>query len=754
MWKRLSKKKKVLLIFIATVIVFLFFAPIIAKNYINNNGKELIGRKINISSLGINYFTGSINIKDIIVYEENEKDTILYAGKIHVNPNVIACIKQNYTIQNIEIDQLKCNTILTGNEFNFDAIINHFTDTTTVAEEDTTAVYFALEKISVTNSHITYKDNNLNSFTGLKHFNIKTLKEFSSMNNELDLASNFEFETGGKINTELKYNLTSTNYNLSLNANKFNLNVFLPYLQDFILTNDMGGELNTNITANGNAKDPTNVNILGSLNLGKFYLKDTINTNIISLNDFTINIDSINPSRDIFNLKSIIMDAPFVKYETFTNTDNFSEMFQLSDSGEVVIESEYSSNVFIMMKDYIGDALKEIKTSNFSIDTVHFNNIQLQYIDNSMCQKFVYLISKGNLKAHNVKSDADNLFVNLTALLNNTGNLKASATLHPQNPEDVLVHLSIDNLITKDLSPYFLQYMSLPIIKGKFYMTSDLEIKDKKLVNTNLLKVQAFKLGKKQKVPGAYNLPIKVAVAMLKDRNGDIPLNINVDGDLSDPNYNVWKVIGQIFKELILKAATAPYNLIAGGLKTDEESAKQIRISQIASPLDVKHYKKLDNLANVLIEKPELSLILDSYYNLKKESNKMALVLSKAKYLNILNANFTTNQLASIDSVNNTDSLFLNYINKQLKSNDNLTLEEKTTSLFTPEELKQKTDYYIKNQIQTIYNYLLSKNINANQINNIMALSNTKYDATNTQNFYFSLTFDVLDDEPQNSISQ
>jgi hypothetical protein len=745
MWKRLSKKKKILLIFIATIIVLLFFAPIIAKNYINNNGKELIGRKVNVSSLSINYFTGSINVKDIVIFEENETDTILYAGKIHVNPNVIACIKQKYTIQNIEIDKLKCNTILTGNKTNFDAIVNHFADTTTVIEEDTTPVYFALEKISVTNSHLTYTDNNLNSYTGLKNFNVKTLKEFSSDNNELDLASDFEFESGGKVNTEFKYNLTNTNYDLALNSNQFDLNVFLPYLQDFMLTNDMGGKLNTNITAKGSANNPTNVNILGSLNLEGFYLKDSINTDVLSLSDFTINIDSINPSRDIFNLKSVTMNTPFAKYDAYANTDNFSEMFQLSDSGEVVIESEYSSNVFVMMKNYIVDAVKEIHASNFSIDTVRFDNIKLQYIDNAMYQKFVYLISEGNLTAQNVKSDAENMFVNLTALLNNTGKLKANATLHPQKPEDVTVHLTIDNLTTKDLSPYFLQYISLPVTKGKFYMTSDLEIKDKKLVNTNLLKLQSFKLGKKQDVPGAYKLPFKVAVAMLKDRNGDIPLNINVDGNLSDPNYNVWKVVGQIFKELILKAATAPYNLIAGGLKTDEESTKKILIKQLAYSLDEKHYKKLDNLANVLIEKPQLSLIIDSYYNLKNESNKMALVLSKAKYLNITNSIFSTNQLTSIDSINNNDSLFVNHINKQLKTNENIPIEEKATKLITPDVLKQKIEHHIQSQLKTIHEYLISKNINPNQINKIIELTNIRYDATNTNNFYFSLGFDVLD---------
>jgi hypothetical protein len=147
----LKNKHKILIGIVALVIIILIAIPIIAKNYINNNGKNLIGRTIKLESLSLNYFTGGLSLGELLIYEENGADTFLYVNALNVNPNVISCITQNYVIEDIVIEGLKCNTVLTDTVFNFNSIIAHFDDTTTVVDEDTSAVYYALEKITLTN---------------------------------------------------------------------------------------------------------------------------------------------------------------------------------------------------------------------------------------------------------------------------------------------------------------------------------------------------------------------------------------------------------------------------------------------------------------------------------------------------------------------------------------------------------------------------------------------------------------------------
>ena len=62
--------------------------------------------------------------------------------------------------------------------------------------------------------------------------------------------------------------------------------------------------------------------------------------------------------------------------------------------------------------------------------------------------------------------------------------------------------------------------------------------------------------------PTATSLPVKLAVALLKDRNGEIHLDIPVTGSIDDPQFSIWSIIWQIIGNLITKAVTSPFALL------------------------------------------------------------------------------------------------------------------------------------------------------------------------------------------------
>lgn len=424
--------------------IVLVAIPIIAKNYINSNGKDLISRKISIESLSVNYLTGALDLGNLLIYENNDVDTFLYVNRIYLNLNVIACIQQEYTIQDVEVDRVKCNIVLTNSNFNFDSIIDHFADTTEIEEEESAPVHFTLEKISLTNSYFSYKDENLNSFVALNNFNTYLPQGVSWNNPELNILSDFGFITGGKINSKFNFNSENGDYDLKLNSEKINLTILLPYLQDFIAIKEINGTLNSNLFLEGNTEESANIDIEGSFDLRNLSITDTLNTKLAGLNKLNVNVNSVNPAKDIYEISAIKIDSLYVNYEVYPQTDNFTQLFKLADSTQVVTEEESTSNVFVMIKDYVVEALHGIKASNFSIDTLALSNFDLLYFDHSILQEFKYRISETNLTAYAVKSDADSLVVSLTSLLNNKGKLKATATLHPKKPEDLTISLSIE----------------------------------------------------------------------------------------------------------------------------------------------------------------------------------------------------------------------------------------------------------------------------------------------------------------------
>jgi hypothetical protein len=738
-----TRKHKILLGIIILLICILVTIPLIAKYYINNNGKELIGRKINLESLSINYFSGSVNLENLSIYEVNDNESFLYIEKLHLNLGVFSSIRKEYTIEDLEIEGLNCHTVLTDSTFNFNSIIEHFTDTTKVEEEPLETHYF-VEKLALKNSSLSYYDKNLESKIVLNKFNISLPKGLAWNDENINVISSFNFTTGGSVKSNFNYNLKNSSYELNLNSKKINLSVLLPYVKDFVLIKELKGSLSTDLFVRGNTEESADMDIIGTFEVNDIALIDTFNLTDAALKSMRITADSINPAKDIYKLSAVKLDHPFARYEMFPESDNFTKLFKLQDtSGVATSEAEIESNVFVMIKDYVVETLHGIKASNFSIDTVSITNIEALYLDHTMLHPFKYKVSKANLKAYNVKSNADSLLVNFDALLNEKGVLKATGILHPQNPEDVSITMIIDQLNMKDLSPYFIQHLAFPATKGVFNMNTSVIVLDKKLNSKNNLLLKSFKLGKKQKHPDAYNLPVKVGIAMLKDREGNIVLDIPVEGNLGDPKYKVWKTIGRIFKELLLKAASSPYNLVAGAVDTDEESKKRITIDNLTDSLNSRHQIKLDNLAKVLNEKPELTLLIDPYYNLTHESKKLAFILAKAEFIKLgVKPSYNSSELNKIYSVNSKDSLFIKYINSRTNEGGEGSLEDKAYKIYTPTLLKEQVETYIASKLITIYNYLSSKEVSPTQIEK-SAEKHIKYDQSANKNVQYHLQFDV-----------
>ncbi len=57
---------------------FLFFLSTIVRQYVENNGEELIGRKVSIEDLHLNYAKVSVDIEKFVLYEKNETDTFRF----------------------------------------------------------------------------------------------------------------------------------------------------------------------------------------------------------------------------------------------------------------------------------------------------------------------------------------------------------------------------------------------------------------------------------------------------------------------------------------------------------------------------------------------------------------------------------------------------------------------------------------------------------------------------------------------------
>ena len=105
-------------------------------------------------------------------------------------------------------------------------------------------------------------------------------------------------------------------------------------------------------------------------------------------------------------------------------------------------------------------------------------------------------------------------------------------------------------------------------------------------------------------------MPVRVAVALLKDRKGVIDIDLPISGSLDDPQFKIWPAVLKVFGNLIVKAVTAPFSLIASAFGGGDELS-HVDFAPGLTRLDAVADKRLGTLAKVLRERPGISFELE-----------------------------------------------------------------------------------------------------------------------------------------------
>jgi uncharacterized membrane protein len=107
--------------------------------------------------------------------------------------------------------------------------------------------------------------------------------------------------------------------------------------------------------------------------------------------------------------------------------------------------------------------------------------------------------------------------------------------------------------------------------------------------------------------PDATKLPVTLAVALLKNRKGEIDINLPISGSLDDPQFSVGSIVFQVIVNLLTKAVTSPFALL-GSLFSGGEELSYVDFAPGYATLTPEAQKRLENLAKALEDRPALTL--------------------------------------------------------------------------------------------------------------------------------------------------
>ncbi len=190
--------------------------------------------------------------------------------------------------------------------------------------------------------------------------------------------------------------------------------------------------------------------------------------------------------------------------------------------------------------------------------------------------------------------------------------------------EDLFVDLKVifQNVDLSPLTPYGRKYLGYPIDKGKLFLNLKYHIENNKLDAKNAVLIDQFTLGDPVESPDAVGLPIKLAIALLKDRQGKIDLDIPLSGQTDDPEFSIGGIILKVLGNLIVKAVTAPFALL-GAVFGGGEELGYVEFLPGETDLDEEARKKLETLARALYDRPLLKLEITGHVNPEQDGRAL-----------------------------------------------------------------------------------------------------------------------------------
>ncbi|MGD9365635.1 MAG: DUF748 domain-containing protein [Desulfobacteraceae bacterium] len=156
-------------------------------------------------------------------------------------------------------------------------------------------------------------------------------------------------------------------------------------------------------------------------------------------------------------------------------------------------------------------------------------------------------------------------------------------------------------------TPYSGKYLGYKLQKGQLFLDLNYRVAENKLDASNKVLLNQLTLGEAVPSPDATKLPIKLALALLKDRKGNINIDLPITGNFDDPEFSIGGIVVKMLVNLVVEIVSSPFKLL-GALFGGGEELAYLDFDAGQSTISSEHTGKLDTLAKILYERPGLKL--------------------------------------------------------------------------------------------------------------------------------------------------
>ncbi|HEY4293259.1 DUF748 domain-containing protein [Luteibacter sp.] len=253
-----------------------------------------------------------------------------------------------------------------------------------------------------------------------------------------------------------------------------------------------------------------------------------------------------------------------------------------------------------------------VPAADIRIGQVSLTKGHLNYTDNFIKPNYTADVTRltGKIGAFGTTGGAAPAELTLQGQLDDNAPVDISGTVNPLTPVAFLdITAKAEGIQLANLSPYSGKYAGYPITKGRLNVDVHYLLDQRKLTADNHIFIDQLTFGDRIEGPGITHLPVKLAVALLKDSEGRIDVRIPVSGSLDDPQFSVGGLVWRAIGNLIVKAVTSPFRLLASiGGGGGRQDLGYVEFPPGSAVLDADGQAKLADIVKVLAAKPSINL--------------------------------------------------------------------------------------------------------------------------------------------------
>lgn len=467
----------------------------------------------------------------------------------------------------------------------------------TSATNTTTKTQFSLGELQLGNFIIDAQDQQQQPV-----FKQKITIDDLSIHPELDLKKPHQLQatihlsTGGKIALQGELDESPLMINTQLKVQNLALVPLSSYLKSLALLKLESGVVNVDGDLQFSQQATTQAKFNGRIGVSQFAAND------LKLNQRFLAWQNL--------------EAKGLQWQLEPMTIKVSEIIANKPFTRLIIAPDRSINLQQIVSSPNNTSATQSTTMPISIDKIQVQDGSMLFADLSLTPQFATGIQALSGQIKHISTQTDKLAsVELKGRVDQYGTAVIKGQINPFKPEQKTdIALKFDNVELTTLTPYSAKFAGYRIDKGKLSLDLNYQVTNKQLIASNKVLLNQLTLGERVDSPDAKNLPLRLAIAVLKDNNGVIDLNIPITGSLDDPQFKIAPIIWQAVVNVVSKVATAPFRFLAG-LVDGQEDIDNMPFALANTELNSQANHNLQKLADILQKKPDLQIEVRASFN-------------------------------------------------------------------------------------------------------------------------------------------